>query len=74
MGMSRTPRAAGPTRARRCGGSRNTTGRIQVHLNDQLALTVDDRGLATRHFKNGVYHHGSGRAEARFRDIHYWTR
>jgi hypothetical protein len=51
-----------------------TTGRIQVYLNDQLALTVDDRGPATRHFKNGVYHHGSGRAEARFRNLHYWTR
>lgn len=50
------------------------TGRIQVYLEDQLVTTVDDRGPATRHFKNGVYHHGNGRAEARFRNIHYWTR
>ncbi|WP_158839595.1 cinnamyl alcohol dehydrogenase [Saccharothrix deserti] len=50
------------------------TGKIQLYLDDQLALTVDDRGPATRHFKNGVYHHGSGRAESRFRDIHYWRR
>jgi hypothetical protein len=51
-----------------------TTGRIQVYLNEQLVLTVNDRGPATRHFKNGVYHHGGGRAESRFRDLHYWTR
>jgi hypothetical protein len=50
------------------------TGRIQVYFNDQLVTTVNDRGPATRHFKNGVYHHGPGRAEARFRELHYWTR
>jgi hypothetical protein len=50
------------------------TGRIQVYFNDQLITTVDDRGPATRHFKNGVYHHGPGRAESRFRNLHYWTR
>jgi hypothetical protein len=55
-------------------GHNANTGRIQVYLNDQLVLTVNDRGPATRHFKNGVYHHGSGRAEARFRNIRYWTR
>jgi hypothetical protein len=50
------------------------TGTIKVYLDDSLVLTVDDRGPATRYFKNGVYHHGSGRAEARFRNIAYWTR
>jgi hypothetical protein len=50
------------------------TGTIRVYLDDSLVLTVADRGPATRYFKNGVYHHGSGRAEARFRDITYWTR
>ncbi|WP_196777620.1 hypothetical protein [Lentzea aerocolonigenes] len=35
---------------------------------------VNDRGKATRHFKNGVYHHGSAPAEARFRNITCWTR
>lgn len=43
------------------------TGKVQVYVDNQLVLTVNDRGPATRHFKNGVYHHGSGRAEARFR-------
>ncbi|MGP3984874.1 carbohydrate-binding protein [Streptomyces sp. KR80] len=51
-----------------------STGKIQVYVDNQLKLTVDDRGAATRHFKNGVYHHGSGKAEARFRNIRYWTR
>ncbi len=51
-----------------------STGRIQVYVDNQLVLTVNDRGPATRHFKNGVYHHGSGRAEARFRNIRYWVR
>lgn len=50
------------------------TGTIKVYLDDSLVLTVDDRGPATRYFKNGVYNHGSGRAEARFRNIAYWTR
>lgn len=49
-------------------------GKIQVYADDRLVLTVADRGSATRHFKNGVYHHGSGRAEARFRNIHYWVK
>lgn len=26
------------------------------------------------YFKNGAYNHGSGRAEARFRNIRYWTK
>ncbi|MFS8102345.1 hypothetical protein LFM09_34990 [Lentzea alba] len=49
------------------------TGKIKVFANGALKATVNDRGRATRHFKNGVYHHGSGRAEARFRNITYWT-
>ncbi|MET9626778.1 hypothetical protein ABZX92_04875 [Lentzea sp. NPDC006480] len=49
------------------------TGKIKVFANGVLKATVSDRGKATRHFKNGVYHHGSGRAEARFRNITYWT-
>jgi hypothetical protein len=49
-----------------------STGKIRVYADNVLALTVDDRGPATRHFKNGVYHHGSGRAEARFRNVRYW--
>ena len=48
------------------------TGKIKVFANGALKATVSDRGKATRHFKNGVYHHGSGRAEARFRNITYW--
>ncbi|SOD67408.1 hypothetical protein SAMN06272781_1034 [Streptomyces sp. 1222.2] len=50
------------------------TGTVKVYLDNSLVLTVADRGPATRYFKNGVYHHGSGRAEARFRDITHWTR
>ena len=49
------------------------TGKIKVFANGVLKATVNDRGKATRHFKNGVYHRGSGRAEARFRNITYWT-
>ncbi|WP_250853304.1 MULTISPECIES: polysaccharide lyase family 7 protein [Streptomyces] len=49
-------------------------GKIQVYADDKLVLTVDDRGPATRYFKNGVYHHGSGRAEARFRNIRHWVK
>lgn len=44
---------------------------IRVYIDDQLAGTLADRGPGARHFKNGVYHHGSGRAEARFRAIRY---
>jgi len=51
-----------------------SAGSVKVYFDDVLVLTRDDRGPATRHFKNGVYHHGSGRAEARFRNITYWTR
>ncbi|MDX2937880.1 polysaccharide lyase family 7 protein [Streptomyces ipomoeae] len=50
------------------------TGTIKVYFDDSLVLTVADRGPATRYFKNGVYNHGSGRVEARFRDIRHWTR
>jgi hypothetical protein len=50
------------------------TGTIKVYFDDSLVLTVADRGPATRYFKNGVYNHGSGRVEARFRNIAYWTR
>lgn len=50
------------------------TGTVKVYLDNALVLTVADRGPATRYFKNGVYNHGSGRAEARFRNIRYWTR
>lgn len=50
------------------------TGSIKVYLDNSLVMTVADRGPATRYFKNGVYNHGSGRAEARFRNIKYWTR
>ncbi|WP_200307245.1 polysaccharide lyase family 7 protein [Streptomyces adelaidensis] len=50
------------------------TGTVKVYFDDSLVLTVADRGPATRYFKNGVYNHGSGRVEARFRDIGYWTR
>ncbi|WP_239134636.1 polysaccharide lyase family 7 protein [Streptomyces sp. SID12488] len=51
-----------------------SAGSVKVYFDDALVLTTEDRGPATRHFKNGVYHHGSGRAEARFRNITYWTR
>jgi hypothetical protein len=51
-----------------------SAGTVRVYFDDALVLTRQDRGPATRHFKNGVYHHGSGRAEARFRDLTYWTR
>lgn len=54
--------------------ARTGTGTVRVYFDDSLVLTVDDRGPATRYFKNGVYNHGSGRAEARFRNIQYWTR
>jgi hypothetical protein len=50
------------------------TGTVKVYLDDSLVLTVADRGPATRYFKNGVYDHGSGRVEARFRNIAYWTK
>ncbi|MGH8795247.1 MAG: cinnamyl alcohol dehydrogenase [Stackebrandtia sp.] len=48
-------------------------GSVDVFVNDEHRLTVDDRGPADRHFKNGVYG-GVGRMEARFRNIRYWTR
>ncbi|MFC5156528.1 cinnamyl alcohol dehydrogenase [Streptomyces amakusaensis] len=53
-----------------------TTGTVQVWFdNAPVAVHNDtDRGPATRHFKNGVYHHGTGRAESRFRNLTYWTR
>ncbi|MET9908709.1 cinnamyl alcohol dehydrogenase [Streptomyces sp. NPDC006476] len=50
------------------------TGTVKVYFDNSLVLTVADRGPATRYFKNGVYNHGSGRAEARFRNLRYWTR
>ncbi|TMR94656.1 polysaccharide lyase family 7 protein [Nonomuraea basaltis] len=50
------------------------SGKIDVYVDDRHVLTVADRGPATRHFKNGVYHHGASRAEARFRDLRYWVR
>ncbi|GLZ29665.1 hypothetical protein Lesp02_18550 [Lentzea sp. NBRC 105346] len=49
------------------------TGKIRVFADEKLALTVNDRGPATRHFKNGVYG-TSGSSEARFRNVEYWTR
>ena len=51
-----------------------SAGSVKVYFDDALVLTAEDRGPATRHFKNGVYHHGTGRAEARFRNLTYWTR
>lgn len=48
-------------------------GTIGVYFNNVQKLSTADAGKATRHFKNGVYHHGTGRAEARFRNITYWT-
>jgi hypothetical protein len=51
-----------------------SSGSVTVYFDDEPVLTTKDRGPATRHFKNGVYHHGSGRAEARFRNLTYWTR
>ncbi|WP_229869053.1 cinnamyl alcohol dehydrogenase [Streptomyces inusitatus] len=51
-----------------------TTGTVQVWFDNVLVHTDTDRGPATRHFKNGVYHHGTGRAESRFRNLTYWTR
>ncbi|MFE5321681.1 polysaccharide lyase family 7 protein [Paenibacillus sp. NPDC056579] len=48
-------------------------GTIKVYADDQLVLTVDDRGPATRHFKNGVYG-VDGRSETKFRNIKYWVR
>jgi hypothetical protein len=50
-------------------GGRGTT---RTYYNGSLKLTHADEGPANRYFKNGVYHHGSGRAEARFRNITYW--
>lgn len=50
------------------------TGTVEVYFDDTRVLRVADRGPATRYFKNGVYQHGSGRAEARFRGLRYWTR
>ncbi|WBB59181.1 cinnamyl alcohol dehydrogenase [Streptomyces sp. WMMC500] len=47
---------------------------ITVWFDNVEALRTTDRGSATRHFKNGVYHHGSGRAESRFRNVKYWRR
>ncbi|MEU3646311.1 polysaccharide lyase family 7 protein [Lentzea sp. NPDC034063] len=47
-------------------------GTVKTYYNGALKLTHQDEGPATRYFKNGVYHHGSGRAEARFRNITYW--
>jgi hypothetical protein len=47
---------------------------IRVYVDDRLALTTTDNGPASRNFKNGVYHKGEGRAEARFRDITFWSR
>ncbi len=51
-----------------------STGQIQIFIDNQLKLTTTDNGPATRHFKNGVYHHGDSRAEARFKNIRYWVR
>ncbi|MFI6097928.1 polysaccharide lyase family 7 protein [Lentzea sp. NPDC051213] len=50
----------------------NGTGTTRTYYNGSLKLTHADEGPANRYFKNGVYHHGSGRAEARFRNITYW--
>jgi hypothetical protein len=47
---------------------------IRVYVDDRLALTTTDNGPASRNFKNGVYHKGEGRAEARFRNITFWSR
>lgn len=49
-------------------------GEVKVYYKGSLKLIVPDEGPATRYFKNGVYHHGSGRAEARFKDVTYWRR
>jgi hypothetical protein len=49
-------------------------GRIRVYVDDRLVLTTTDNGPASRNFKNGVYHKGEGRAEARFRNITFWAR
>lgn len=42
-----------------------------------LRVSSENGGTVKRYtdqvVKNGVYHHGSGRAEARFRNIHYWV-
>jgi hypothetical protein len=51
-----------------------SNGSVKVYFDDEPVLTTKDRGPATRHFKNGVHHHGSGRSEARFRNLTYWTR
>lgn len=48
------------------------SGTIQVRENGELKLSTSDRGPAERHFKNGVYGK-SGRMEARFRNLKYWT-
>lgn len=48
-------------------------GSIEVYVNDSLKLTVADRGPSNRHFKCGVYG-GTGRVEAKFRNIGYWTK
>jgi hypothetical protein len=49
------------------------TGSIEVYVNDTLKLTTSDRGPSKRHFKCGVYG-GTGRVEAKFQNIAYWTR
>lgn len=49
------------------------TGTIRVYADDELVLTVEDRGPATRHFKNGVYG-VEGRSETKFRNLKYWVK
>lgn len=48
-------------------------GIIRVYADDELVLTVEDRGPATRHFKNGVYG-VEGRSETKFRNLKYWVK
>ncbi|MFC4337259.1 cellulose binding domain-containing protein [Salininema proteolyticum] len=50
------------------------SGSMKVYIDGVPTAEFEDRGPATRHFKCGVYHHGTGRAEARFRNLRYWTR
>ncbi|GAA2264568.1 hypothetical protein GCM10009853_017400 [Glycomyces scopariae] len=50
------------------------SGTLGVWIDDRWIGSFQDRGPARRYFKNGVYHHGSGRAEARFRNLKYWTK
>jgi len=47
---------------------------VRIWGNDVLKSTEPDRGNKTHYFKNGVYGCGTGRCEARFRNLKMWVR